>query len=77
MNTGYDSIYLGLISELSRIDFRKSADRLGLDYVNGGVQVSFLQREYRITSVFLSTTFCPKVRESLRTLTFRLRVSQE
>jgi hypothetical protein len=49
MNRGYDSIYLGLISQLSKLDFQESADRLGLDYVDGGVQLRFLQREYRIT----------------------------
>jgi hypothetical protein len=46
---GYDSIYLGLITKLSECDFQESADRLGLEYVDGGIQVCFLKREYRIT----------------------------
>jgi hypothetical protein len=46
---GYDSIYLGLIPKLSECGFQESADRLGLEYVEGGVQVNFLKREYRIT----------------------------
>jgi hypothetical protein len=46
---GYDSIYLELIPKLSECDFRESADRLGLEYVEGGVRVNFLRREYRIT----------------------------
>jgi hypothetical protein len=46
---GYDSIYLDLITKLSECDFQESADRLGLEYVDGGVQVCFLKREYRIT----------------------------
>ncbi len=50
MNEGYNSIYLGLISKLSELDFQESADRLGLQYVDGGVQVCFLKREYRISS---------------------------
>jgi hypothetical protein len=49
VNEGYDSIYLELVSKLSELDFQESADRLGLEYENGGVQVSFLKREYRIT----------------------------
>ena len=49
MNRGYDSIYLELISKLSKLDFRESAGRLGLEYVDGGVRVCFLKREYRIT----------------------------
>lgn len=49
MNGGYDSIYSGLIARLSECDFEESADRLGLEYVDGGIQVSFLKREYRIT----------------------------
>lgn len=49
MKGGYDSIYLGLITKLAECDFQESADRLGLDYVDGGVQVCFLKREYRIT----------------------------
>jgi hypothetical protein len=49
MNGGYDSIYLGLVSKLSELDFRESAERLGLEYVCGGVEVRFLKREYRIT----------------------------
>jgi len=47
---GYDSIYLELIAKLSECDFHESAERLGLEYVDGTVQVSFLKREYRITS---------------------------
>jgi hypothetical protein len=47
---GYDSIYHELISRLSEIDFQESAARLGLEYVDGGVRVSFLKREYRVTS---------------------------
>ena len=49
MKSGYDSIYLGLIPKLSECDFQESADRLGLECVEGGVQVNFLKREYRIT----------------------------
>ena len=49
MKGGYDSIYLGLISKLSKCDFQESAERLGLEYVDGGIQVCFLKREYRIT----------------------------
>lgn len=50
MNGGYDSIYRGLISKLSGLDLEESAVRLGLEYVDGGVQVCFLKREYRISS---------------------------
>jgi hypothetical protein len=50
VNGGYDSIYLGLMSKLSELDFQESADRLGLEYVDGCVQVRFLKREYRISS---------------------------
>jgi hypothetical protein len=46
---GYDSIYLGLITKLSGCDFQEAADRLGLEYVDGSIQVCFLKREYRIT----------------------------
>jgi hypothetical protein len=46
---GYDSIYLGLITKLRECDFQEAADRLGLKNVDGGVQVFFLKREYRIT----------------------------
>ena len=49
MKGGYDSIYLGLITRLSECDFQESAERLGLEYVDGGIQVCFLKREYRIT----------------------------
>jgi len=49
MKGGYDSIYLGLITKLSECDFQESAERLGLEYVDGGIQVYFLKREYRIT----------------------------
>jgi len=49
MKGGYDSIYLGLITKLSECDFQESAERLGLEYVDGGIQVNFLKREYRIT----------------------------
>jgi len=49
MKGGYDSIYLGIIPKLSECDFQESAKRLGLEYVNGGIQVCFLKREYRIT----------------------------
>lgn len=49
MNGGYDSIYLELIAKLSELDFQESADRLGLEYVDGGAQLRFLKREYRIT----------------------------
>jgi hypothetical protein len=49
MKGGYDSIYLGLIPKLSECDFQESAERLGLEYVDGGIQVCFLKREYRIT----------------------------
>lgn len=49
MKGGYDSIYLELITRLSECDFKESADRLGLTYVDGDVRVSFLKREYCIT----------------------------
>ena len=49
MKGGYDSIYLGLITKLSECDFQESADRLGLEYIDGGIQVNFLKRGYRIT----------------------------
>lgn len=49
MKGGYDSIYLGLIPKLSECDFRESAERLGLEYVDGSIQICFLKREYRIT----------------------------
>ena len=49
MQGGYESIYLGLITKLSECDFHESAERLGLEYVDGAVQISFLKREYRIT----------------------------
>ncbi len=49
MKGGYDSIYLGLIPKLAECDFEKSADRLGLEYVDGKVQVQFLNRRYVIT----------------------------
>jgi hypothetical protein len=51
MTSGYDSIYAGLVARLPECDFQESAGRLGLEYVEGGVQVSFLKREYRITRV--------------------------
>lgn len=41
MKGGYDSIYLGLITQLSECDFQESAERLGLEYVDGGIQVYF------------------------------------
>ncbi|MBI5847499.1 MAG: DUF3786 domain-containing protein [Nitrospirae bacterium] len=50
MNSGYSSIYRGLISRLPECDFQESADRLGLEYIEGGIQVCFLKREYRITA---------------------------
>jgi hypothetical protein len=46
---GYDSIYLRLITKLSECHFQENAERLGLKYVDGAVQVSFLKTEYRIT----------------------------
>jgi Domain of unknown function (DUF3786) len=46
---GYDSIYLELMTKLSGCDFQEAADRLGLEYVDGGIQVCFLKRPYRIT----------------------------
>ena len=46
---GYDSVYLGLITKLSGCEFQEAAGRLGLEYVDGGIQVCFLRREYRIT----------------------------
>ena len=49
MQIGYESIYLGLIAKLSECDFHESTGRLGLKYIDGAVQVSFLKREYRIT----------------------------
>jgi len=49
LKSGYDSIYLGLVPKLTECDFQSSAERLGLEYVAGGVLVKFLKREYRIT----------------------------
>ncbi len=49
MQGGYDSIYLGLVTKLPECDFQEATHRLGLDYVEGGVHVRFLKREYRIT----------------------------
>lgn len=49
MKGGYDSIYFGLLPKLSGCDFQEAADRLGLEYVDGGIQVSFLKRDYRIS----------------------------
>lgn len=49
MQGGYDSIYLGLITKLSACDFQEAADRLGLEYVDGGIRLYFLGREYRIS----------------------------
>ena len=49
MKGGYNSIYRGLITKLSECNFQESAERLGLEYVDGCVQVCFLMREYRIT----------------------------
>ncbi len=49
MKSGYDSIYLGLVQKLAECDFQSSAKRLGLEYVEGSIQVNFLKREYRIT----------------------------
>lgn len=49
MTSGYDSIYFGLIPRLADCNFQESAERLGLDYVNGAVLVHFLNRDYRIT----------------------------
>jgi len=46
---GYDSIYLGLVAKLPECDLREAAHRLGLEYVEGGVHVPFLKREYRLT----------------------------
>ncbi|MBI5015318.1 MAG: DUF3786 domain-containing protein [Deltaproteobacteria bacterium] len=48
MKEGYDAIYTKLIPKLAKCDFQESAARLGLDYANGGVHVSFLKRTYRI-----------------------------
>ncbi len=47
---GYDSIYIGLIARLAECDFQEAADRLGLEYVDGKIDVNFLKREYRITA---------------------------
>jgi hypothetical protein len=46
---GYDSIYLGLVTKLPGCDRQEAAGRLGIEYADGSVQVSFLKREYRIT----------------------------
>jgi hypothetical protein len=46
---GHESIFRELITKLSGCDFQEAADRLGLEYVDGGIQVCFLKREYRIT----------------------------
>ncbi len=48
MRGGYDSIYLRLIAELSGCDIQEAAHRLGLEYVDGGIHVRFLAREYRL-----------------------------
>lgn len=49
MQGGYESIYLELKSKLAECDFRESADRLGLEYVDGAVHACFLGRKYLIT----------------------------
>ena len=49
MKGGYDSIYLRLITKLFRCDFQEAADRLGVEFIDGGIQVCFFKREYRIT----------------------------
>jgi hypothetical protein len=49
LQTGYDSIYFGLVTKLPECDLQEATQRLGLDYVEGGVHVRFLKREYRIT----------------------------
>jgi Domain of unknown function (DUF3786) len=46
---GHESIFLELITKLSECDFQEAADRLGLEYMDGAIQVCFLKREYRIT----------------------------
>ena len=47
---GYESICCGLIARLSGCDVQEAADRLGLEYVDGGIRVRFLGREYRIAA---------------------------
>lgn len=49
MNGGYDSIYRGLIPKLAEYDLQASAECLGLEYVDGCIQVCFLKRDYSIT----------------------------
>jgi hypothetical protein len=49
MSGGYDAIYAGLIPKLADCDFQESAERLGLAYAAGSVQVEFLKRRYVIT----------------------------
>lgn len=50
MHGGYDSIYLGLVARLPGCDLREAADRLGLEYAEGGVRLGFLGKGYRITA---------------------------
>jgi hypothetical protein len=49
VNSGYDSIYRGLLARLPDCDLEEAAGRLGLSYVRGTVHVRFLSREYAIT----------------------------
>jgi hypothetical protein len=49
VNSGYDSIYRGLVARLPQYDLEEAAGRLGLEYVSGAVRVRFLSREYAIT----------------------------
>jgi hypothetical protein len=49
VNSGYDSIYRGLVARLPQCDLEEAAGRLGLEYVDGAVRVRFLSREYEIT----------------------------
>ena len=50
MRGGYDAIYHGLVARLPECDLREAADRLGLAWVDGGVRLRFLGRNYLIAS---------------------------
>lgn len=57
MSSGYEQIYEGLIPQLSKCDFFKAAERLGLSLQpDGALSVRFLGREYEISSCGVKPT---------------------
>jgi len=51
MKTGYEKTYQSIVHKLLKCDLKEAAHRLGLDQpVNGSLRVSFLGREYEVTS---------------------------